>query len=230
MATYFCNSCKKDISKSNKAKHERTNIHQRLSNNTYGGDLQSFSSKLPDFLWSKYPGEHHLPSYNYLGPGTRLDIRLDENDNPKPGEQPINRVDAAAYKHDLAYRDKDIRSRQKADIDLIQDLNEINKPTLKESIAKVIAKGAMKAKIVLGGEIDHPKQASPPPKQASPLPKQALLLADELHKEYRRPVEYLKIKVFNKDDIWGADLVEMPNMKGNNDLKYILTIIDLYTK
>ena len=36
--------------------------------------------------------------------------------------------------------------------------------------------------------------------------------------------------MFNKDDIWGADLVEMPNMKGNNDFKYILTIIDLYTK
>ena len=142
MATYFCNSCKKDISKSNKAKHERTKIHQILSNNTYGGDIQSFTSKFPGFPWSKYHREHN----NYAGPDTRLDIRLDENDNPKPGEEPINRVDAAAYKHDLAYRDKDIRSRQKADIDLIHDVNEIEKPTLKETIAKLIVKGAMKAK------------------------------------------------------------------------------------
>jgi len=33
--------------------------------------------------------------------------------------------------------------------------------------------------------------------------------------------------VFNKDDIWSADLVEMKN---KNDYKYILTKIDLYTK
>ena len=30
MATYFCSTCKKELSKSHKAKHERTNIHQRL--------------------------------------------------------------------------------------------------------------------------------------------------------------------------------------------------------
>ena len=42
----------------------------------FGGDIQKFASKLPGFIWEKYKGEHHLPSYNYLGPNTRLDIRL----------------------------------------------------------------------------------------------------------------------------------------------------------
>jgi hypothetical protein len=58
------------------------------------------------------------------------------------------------------------------------------------------------------------------------------MLATELHKEYRKPTNFLKIKVFNKDDIWGADLVEMPTNVDNNvnKYKYILTIIDLYTK
>ena len=42
----------------------------------FGGDIQKFSEKLPGFIWSKYPKEKHLPSYNYLGPGMRLDIRL----------------------------------------------------------------------------------------------------------------------------------------------------------
>ena len=37
----------------------------------------------------------------------------------------------------------------------------------------------------------------------------------------------LKVKVFNKDDIWSADLVEMPS---NMKYHYILTVIDLYTK
>ena len=70
----------------------------------FGGGIQKFSSKLPGFLWSRYPGEKHLPSYNYLGPGTRLDIRLNENNILKPGEEPINAIDQLAYIHDLAHQ------------------------------------------------------------------------------------------------------------------------------
>ncbi len=51
-----------------------------------GGDIQNLLSNLPGLPFAKYPGEKHIPGYNYCGPGTRLDIRLDENDNPKPGE------------------------------------------------------------------------------------------------------------------------------------------------
>ena len=38
-----------------------------------------------------------------LMPSTRLDIRLDENNIPKSGEEPINAIDQLAYMHDLAY-------------------------------------------------------------------------------------------------------------------------------
>ena len=58
----------------------------------FGGDIQKFTSKLPGFIWAKYKGEKHLPSYNYLGPNTRLDIRLNENNIPKSGEEPINAI------------------------------------------------------------------------------------------------------------------------------------------
>ena len=51
-----------------------------------------------------------------------------------------------------------------------------------------------------------------------------------MHKEYRKPNKYLKVKVFKKDDIWSADLVEMPNKKDNDNNAFILTIIDLYTR
>jgi hypothetical protein len=51
----------------------------------------------------KYQGERHVPGYNYLGPGTRLDIRL-SGDIPKPGESPINDLDTTALNHDVAYR------------------------------------------------------------------------------------------------------------------------------
>ena len=37
----------------------------------------------------------------------------------------------------------------------------------------------------------------------------------------------LKVKVFDKDEIWSADLVEL---RGEPQFKYILTVIDLYTK
>ena len=52
-----------------------------------GGFMDSI---LNTFTQSKYPGEHHYPGYSMLGPGTRLDIRLDQNNQPKPNEQPIN--------------------------------------------------------------------------------------------------------------------------------------------
>ena len=65
---------------------------------------------------------------------------VDENDIPKPGEKPTNKVDKACLKHDIVYRNKDIRSRQKADIDIIQDLNEIENPTFKEKLNRVMLK------------------------------------------------------------------------------------------
>ncbi len=51
-------------------------------------DIQDFLSKLPWFVWAKYPVEKHLPGYNYCGPSTQLDLQLDEHQNPKPGEKP----------------------------------------------------------------------------------------------------------------------------------------------
>ncbi|ESO85516.1 hypothetical protein LOTGIDRAFT_155003 [Lottia gigantea] len=65
----------------------------------FGSDIQKSLGSLPGFPWAKYPGEKHLPGDYYTGPGTRLDLRLDQNVKPKPGEEPVNRVDASAPKH-----------------------------------------------------------------------------------------------------------------------------------
>ena len=118
-----------------------------------GGDIQQSLAKLPGLPWAKFPGEKHLPGYAYCGPGTRLDRRLDTSGRPLPGLGPTNRVDTACLKHDLAYsRSDDLRGRQKADIDLIQDLNAIQKPTLGERAGRAATKAGMKAKIVFGGD------------------------------------------------------------------------------
>ena len=42
-----------------------------------------------------------------------------------------------------------------------------------------------------------------------------------------KPEHLLKVKVFDKDDIWSADLVELCE---EPKFKHILTVIDLYTK
>ena len=57
-------------------------------------------------------------------------------------------------------------------------------------------------------------------------------LAEELHHVYRRPPILLKVKVFYKDHIWSSDLVVMPkeNQGRNGIYKYIITILDLYTR
>jgi hypothetical protein len=62
----------------------------------------------------------HLPGYNYAGPGTKLKSRL------LKGDKPINKLDAVAQKHDMAYAIfKDKKDRHVADKVLEQEANQI---------------------------------------------------------------------------------------------------------
>ena len=66
------------------------------------------------------PGEKHLPFMRYCGPGTRLDLKLNTDGTPKPGCEPVDWVDEAALKHDLAYsRHGDLQNKNKADKEII---------------------------------------------------------------------------------------------------------------
>ena len=57
-------------------------------------------------LINKLPFEMHLPGHNFTGPGTKLSKRLNEDGMPKAWSKPINRVDEAAYHHDVCYAKK----------------------------------------------------------------------------------------------------------------------------
>ena len=159
---------------------------------------------------TKLPFEMHLPGHRFTGPGTRLDKRLDANDNPLPHSIPINRVDAAAYRHDLAYRDAgdDLSKKHQADREMIQELDNIQNPTMRERFDNFLVKNAMKAKLAVGASL--PEGAS---------------LSKELHKPYRKPKEYLTVKVYNKNDIWTADIMFLssPPFKA-------LIVLDCYTR
>src|SRR5829696_6589906 len=136
-------------------------------------DVQSFLTKIPGAPWSKYPGEKHLPGYSYCGPGTRLDIRLDPNDKPLPGEEPINRVDQTCYRHDLDYRDagEDLPKKHEADRLMMTHLNSIKNPALRERLDRLLIKGIINSKLKLGvGLLD--------------LEKDREKYADEIHKQF----------------------------------------------
>ena len=98
--------------------------------NLYDGGKIDFHKAI-----TKLPFEIHLPGHSFTGPGTRLDKRLDANDNPLPHSKPINRVDAAAYRHDLAYRDAgdNLSRKHDADREMVQELDSIQDPTLRET-------------------------------------------------------------------------------------------------
>lgn len=167
-------------------------------------DFHNILSKLPGMPWAKYKGEKHLPSYNFLGPQTALDKRLDSDGNPLPHSVPINRVDAAAYRHDLAYRDagETLEAKHQADRQMIEELDAISNPSLRERIDRFLTKSAMKAKLAVGAS-----------------------LAKELHKPYRKPKEYLAVQVFAKNDIWTADIMFLSHPK-----LIALVVMDCYTR
>ena len=111
-------------------------------------DFQKLLGKFPGLPWAKYKGEKHLPGHNFTGAQTNLDKRLDENNNVKDGNYPINRIDQAAMKHDIFYRDnEDLNARHEADKRMIQELDAIENPTMRERFERLIVKKALQAKI-----------------------------------------------------------------------------------
>ena len=56
------------------------------------------------------PVELHVPGYSYLGPGTKLQKRLER------GDKPANKLDALAMEHDIAYsKSNNLNDRHAAD-------------------------------------------------------------------------------------------------------------------
>ena len=88
------------------------------------GALDNFISALPfeAHLLVTDPKTGKPTKASFIGPGTKLDKRLIPGTNtPQPWSKPKNALDAAAEKHDIAYRDyKDAAGRNRADQTLYQ--------------------------------------------------------------------------------------------------------------
>ena len=91
-------------------------------------------------LVNNLPFEMHLPRDNFTGPGIKLYQRLNSDGTPKEWSTPINRVDNAAYHHDLRYqKHDDTKTRnQVCDKTMLDELSGIVNPTLRERVDKSI--------------------------------------------------------------------------------------------
>ena len=119
----------------------------------------------------------HLPGHSFIGPGTKLHKRLNSDGTSKQWSISINRVDNAAYHHDLCHsKHDDTKTRkQLCDKTMLDQLSDIVNPTLRERIDKLIVEQLINIKVnfVLGA---HMKA------------KKILKLTDELAQELYKPV------------------------------------------
>jgi len=118
--------------------------------------LANMARDQPDFdivdvINTVLPFEKHLPGMRYCGPGTKLDSRLNSDDTPRPGSEPVDRVDAAALRHDIQYRKfSDRHHRLQADKVMIRELLAIHHPTCRERLERMLVLPVLYIKRFLG--------------------------------------------------------------------------------
>lgn len=133
---------------------------------TVGGDLVTSLNSLTSNIklpWAKFPGEMHLPGMNFAGPGTNLNARLNPTGSYKEWSKPVDRIDNAAYHHDLAYATfPDTATRNVADRMMIAEMDSIEDPTLRERLERAVIKPIIytKQKFGLGATAPLKKKIS----------------------------------------------------------------------
>ena len=98
------------------------------------------------------PFEMHLPGHNFTGPGTKLNKRLNPDLTPKQWSKPVNRVDKAAYHHDVCYFKNDDTATRNAVChkNMLKELKGIYNPTLRERLDKSIVSKLIGTKVKFG--------------------------------------------------------------------------------
>ena len=154
-----------------------------------------------------------LPRHHFSGPFNPLQLQLDERDNPKPGNEPYNAVDATSMRHDICYRDN-LSGKSECDRKMLAELKRLVPKSRREAVDRQLVRSIIGLKYKLGMGATWSSQ-----------------LADELHKLVRRRFEKRHVFVKQIDDIWAADLVDMSSFsRSNKGYKFLLTVIDVYSK
>ena len=93
----------------------------------------------------------HLPGMNFAGPGTNFNEQLTSTGVYKDWSKPVDRVDNAAYHHDLAYQQfPDTATRNIADKLMIEEMDAIKDPTMRERVERGIIRPIINAKQKFG--------------------------------------------------------------------------------
>ena len=160
------------------------------------------------------PFEMHLPRHNFTGPGTKSKKRLNPDLTPKKWSKPVNRVDKAAYHHDIYLKNDDTATRKAVcDKNMLQELEGIYNPSLRKRLDKSIVSKLIGTKVKFGMGVEKKDQA------------------EELHKPIKRKFKKRRVLVNGIDKIWAADLVDMQVFsKFNRGVKYLLAVIDVFSK
>ena len=119
---YCCIKCKKDtetsdvqniVSKNGRnMKRGKCVVCGKIKTQFVRQKVEDVSSPTPsggsilNKVLNNLPFELHLPGHNFTGPGTKLNKRHNSDLKPKAWRKPINRVDNAAYHHDVCYLKK----------------------------------------------------------------------------------------------------------------------------
>ena len=112
---------------------------------------QKGGSLLNKFI-NNLPVEMQLPGHNFTGPGTKLKKRLNPDLTLKKWSKPVNRVDKAAYHHDVCYSKNDDTATRNTvcDKNMLKDLKGIYNPTLRERLDKSIVSKLIGTKVKFG--------------------------------------------------------------------------------
>ena len=116
---------------------------------------QKGGSLLNKFI-NNLPVEMHLPGHNFTGPGTKLKKRLNPDLTPKKWSKPVNRVDKAAYHHDVCYLKNDDTATRNAvcDKNMLKALKGIYNPTIREKMERGLVSSLIGTKACFGWGAD----------------------------------------------------------------------------
>ena len=152
--------------------------------------------------------------YKYCGPYNNLNKQIDYNRTTgqiyKIHEKPKNKTDEICMKHDICYSIG--KNKNNCDREMINDLDNLKYG--ETSKMTPIIRGIINKKQQLGLSV-NPNE----------------ILSQELHKP--RKINFTRRKVISNhiDHIWGIDLIIMIKYyKQNKNYKYILTVIDFFSK
>ena len=129
-----------------------------------------------------------------------------------------NELDKACFQHDSAYADhKNLINRTKSD-KVLRENPEYD--GYQRGLASMVYKFFDKKST--GSGFKKLKNTTKP---------SSSILADELHKPIIRKFNKRKVYSQFKDNIWGVDLADMQSLsRKNKGIKYLLCVIDLYSK